>query len=195
MRNRRNYYRILQVQPDAPPQIIRASYRTLMGKLRQHPDLGGSPWKASLINEAYETLSDPGKRAEYDRQVLAGLLKSKAFSASKEKTRQPPPGKVEKRTLERITKMGKLTYIASGSRREKVGQVRDLSLKGIQFMAPDRLNRHSTFRVKNPLFQATARVTHCRRNTSAQGLNYLVGAEFIDIAFKESRGTFFSAKA
>ena len=28
MRNRRNYYRLLQVQPDAPLEIIRASYRT-----------------------------------------------------------------------------------------------------------------------------------------------------------------------
>lgn len=34
MMNRRNYYRILQVQPDAPPEIIRASYRTLMKELK-----------------------------------------------------------------------------------------------------------------------------------------------------------------
>jgi hypothetical protein len=38
--NRRNYYRILHVQPDAPMEVIRASYRTLMQKLRFHPDLG-----------------------------------------------------------------------------------------------------------------------------------------------------------
>ena len=28
--NQRNYYRILFVQPDAPPAIIQAAYRTLM---------------------------------------------------------------------------------------------------------------------------------------------------------------------
>ncbi|MEZ5563844.1 MAG: J domain-containing protein [Gammaproteobacteria bacterium] len=68
MENRRNYYRILHVQPDAPTEIIKSSYRTLMQKLRMHPDLGGDQWNATLINEAYETLTNPGKRAEYDRQ-------------------------------------------------------------------------------------------------------------------------------
>jgi hypothetical protein len=68
MENRRNYYRILHVQPDAPTEIIKSSYRTLMQKLRMHPDLGGDQWNATLINEAYETLSNAARRAEYDRQ-------------------------------------------------------------------------------------------------------------------------------
>jgi hypothetical protein len=59
MENRRNYYRILHVQPDAPTEIIKSSYRTLMQKLRMHPDLGGDQWNATLINEAYETLMNP----------------------------------------------------------------------------------------------------------------------------------------
>jgi curved DNA-binding protein CbpA len=67
MQNRRNYYRVLHVQPDAPAEIIRTSYRTLMQRLRMHPDLGGDHWNAALINEAFETLSDPAKRAAYDR--------------------------------------------------------------------------------------------------------------------------------
>ncbi|MEA2094766.1 MAG: DnaJ domain-containing protein [Pseudomonadota bacterium] len=70
MRNRRNYYRILHVQPDAPCEIIKASYRTLMQKLRQHPDLGGDNWNASILNEAYTILTNPEKRAAYDQQFL-----------------------------------------------------------------------------------------------------------------------------
>ena len=66
MENRRNLYRILHVQPDAPEEIIRSSYRTLMTKLRRHPDLGGDHYTATLINEAYAVLSDPAKRAAYD---------------------------------------------------------------------------------------------------------------------------------
>lgn len=66
MDNRRNYYRILHVQPDAPDEIIRSSYRTLMTKLRRHPDLGGDHLTATTINEAYAVLSDPEKRAAYD---------------------------------------------------------------------------------------------------------------------------------
>ena len=41
MQNRRNLYRILHVQPEAPLEIIKASYRSLMTKLKLHPDLGG----------------------------------------------------------------------------------------------------------------------------------------------------------
>lgn len=67
--NRRNYYRILHVQPDAPDAVIRTAYRTLMQKLRQHPDLGGDGATATLINEAYAALSDPARRAAYDAQL------------------------------------------------------------------------------------------------------------------------------
>ena len=67
--NQRNYYRILHVQPDAPQQIIASSYRTLMQKLKQHPDLGGEHANAALINEAYAVLTDPAKRAAYDQAL------------------------------------------------------------------------------------------------------------------------------
>jgi hypothetical protein len=64
--NRRNYYRILHVQPDAPAEVIRSSYRTIMQRLRAHPDLGGDNRAATLINEAYAVLTDPARRAAYD---------------------------------------------------------------------------------------------------------------------------------
>ncbi len=66
MKNRRNYYRVLQVQPDAPVEVIRAAYKTLMRELRLHPDLGGELWNAQILNEAYEVLSDDEKRRDYD---------------------------------------------------------------------------------------------------------------------------------
>lgn len=65
--NRRNHYRLLHVQPEAPLEVIRASYRTLM--MRLHPDKGGDAQAAALINEAYAVLSDPQRRAAYDRQL------------------------------------------------------------------------------------------------------------------------------
>jgi curved DNA-binding protein CbpA len=67
--NRRNYYRVLHVQPDAHPAVIRTAYRTLMQTLRLHPDLGGDGAAASLITEAYAVLSDPVRRAQYDAQL------------------------------------------------------------------------------------------------------------------------------
>lgn len=73
MANKRNLYRLLQVQPDAPEEIIRVSYRTLMQKLRMHPDLGGDSCNAALVNHAYEVLCDKQKRAAYDRQLKTRL--------------------------------------------------------------------------------------------------------------------------
>ena len=70
MKYRRNYYKLLHVQPDAPTEIIRSSYLTLMMKLKHHPDMGGDNGNASLINQAYETLVDDEKRAQYDRERL-----------------------------------------------------------------------------------------------------------------------------
>ena len=67
-KNRRNYYRLLHVQPDAPIEVIKAGYRTLMLKLKCHPDLGGSGGNAALLNEAYAVLSSPERREIYDRE-------------------------------------------------------------------------------------------------------------------------------
>lgn len=70
MDNRRNFYRILRVQPDASREVIQQSYRSLMQKLRMHPDLGGEHWDAGIINQAYTTLRDVKKRAAYDIALL-----------------------------------------------------------------------------------------------------------------------------
>lgn len=75
MNNRRNYYRILHIQPDAPEEVIKASYRTIMQKLKMHPDLGGSHWNAVLVNEAYAVLSNPVKRSNYDKKLLEDFSK------------------------------------------------------------------------------------------------------------------------
>lgn len=73
--NRRNYYRILHVQPEAPPEVIKACWRALLHACRGHPDLGGDPAQAVLINEAYTVLGDPVKRREYDRRLDLSRLR------------------------------------------------------------------------------------------------------------------------
>jgi DnaJ domain len=66
---RRNLYRILHVQPEAPPEVIKAAYRVLMTTLRAHPDLGGDHDQAARLNAAWAVLGDADRRAEYDRAM------------------------------------------------------------------------------------------------------------------------------
>lgn len=70
MIERRNFYRILHVQPDASMVVIKESYQALIKKLKAHPELASSNWNESLLALAFDTLGDPLKRAEYDRELL-----------------------------------------------------------------------------------------------------------------------------
>ena len=59
------YYDLLGVQRDCSEKELRKAYRKL--SMKHHPDKGGDEKKFQGINEAYEVLSDPQKRAAYDR--------------------------------------------------------------------------------------------------------------------------------
>lgn len=64
----KDYYDILGVSKDASEDEIKHAYRRLSKKW--HPDINKAPnaeQKFKEINEAYETLSDPQKRANYDQ--------------------------------------------------------------------------------------------------------------------------------
>lgn len=71
MNKQKNFYQILHVQQDAPSEVIRATYRTMMQKMKMHPDLGGNQEDAALINEAYSVLMDPSARARYDSSLMS----------------------------------------------------------------------------------------------------------------------------
>ena len=65
------HYDNLKVARNAPPEVIRAAYRTL--SQRFHPDRNAGDEAATrifqIINTAYETLSDPVKRKEHDEWI------------------------------------------------------------------------------------------------------------------------------
>ncbi|GAF35126.1 molecular chaperone DnaJ [Lentilactobacillus farraginis] len=65
---KKDYYDVLGVSKDASDDEIKHAYRKLSKKW--HPDINKAPdaeEKFKEINEAYETLSDPQKRANYDQ--------------------------------------------------------------------------------------------------------------------------------
>lgn len=59
------FYEILSVTKDATQTEIKKAYMLLAKK--EHPDKGGDPEKFKTIAKAYEVLSDPEKRSQYDR--------------------------------------------------------------------------------------------------------------------------------
>ena len=64
----KDYYEILGVEPGAGEAEIKTAYRRLARKY--HPDVSkeaGAEEKFKAVNEAYEALRDPEKRAAYDQ--------------------------------------------------------------------------------------------------------------------------------
>jgi curved DNA-binding protein CbpA len=68
---RRDPYRILQVQPDADPDVVRAAYRVLARKV--HPDASAPLNEAEErrmtdLNWAYAVVRDPVKRSQWESE-------------------------------------------------------------------------------------------------------------------------------
>ncbi|REJ32296.1 MAG: molecular chaperone DnaJ [Bacillota bacterium] len=72
---KRDYYEVLGVDRSATPEEIRKAYRRLAR--RYHPDANPGDAQAAErfkeVKEAYDVLSDPEKRAAYDRFGHAGV--------------------------------------------------------------------------------------------------------------------------
>jgi len=85
-----DYYTILGVNRNASQDDIKKAYRKLA--MAHHPDRGGDHNKFAEINSAYDTLSDPAKRQQYDnphhnliimQTTLEGAIPLKIFLAER----------------------------------------------------------------------------------------------------------------
>ena len=98
-----DFYRVLQVDPAADPEVVQAAYRVLARKF--HPDLVGNDEGMKTLNSAWDTLRDADRRARYDRQrgerlEAAGVPASPSKGAATAGTAKtlvpdhagPPPG-------------------------------------------------------------------------------------------------------
>ena len=77
----KDYYATLGVEPSAGEAEIKTAYRRLARKY--HPDVSkeaGAEEKFKAVNEAYEALRDPEKRAAYDQLRAQGYRPGEEFN-------------------------------------------------------------------------------------------------------------------
>ena len=81
----KDYYEILGVPQGADADVVKSAYRKLARKY--HPDVSkesDAEERFKSVNEAYEVLKDPKKRAAYDQLRAGGYRPGEEF--------RPPPG-------------------------------------------------------------------------------------------------------
>ncbi|MFM6038513.1 MAG: DnaJ domain-containing protein, partial [Sphaerospermopsis kisseleviana] len=101
LQNFRDYYEILGVTKEASSEEIKKVYRRLARQY--HPDLNPGDKEAEekfkTIGEAYEILSDPSRRSQYDQ--FSRYWKQKGFAGSKQSPK--PKGWGDSRTNTRTS--------------------------------------------------------------------------------------------
>jgi HJR/Mrr/RecB family endonuclease len=81
---------MLGVSQSASNEEIRAAFRRL--SLQVHPDRGGSAALFRHVEEAYETLRDPDRRADYDRRLRNGTSTATDPDSGWVRVDDPAPG-------------------------------------------------------------------------------------------------------
>jgi hypothetical protein len=82
-------YKVLQVDPEADPEVVQAAYRRLAQKF--HPDVAPGPEAAArmaAINRAWSILRTAESRARYDRERAAAVSR-----LEREERYGPSPGR------------------------------------------------------------------------------------------------------
>lgn len=183
---RRNHYRVLYVQPEAPLEVIQAAYRALTALLRLNPDAE----RAAAMQEAVAVLADPARRAAYDRTLQRPQVGGAVPARGCPFCGHPVPSLVQRDTRcdgcdsplhpapdpdrhagselqgrrrgERFGHALALQVHLPGVAGTMPAQLRDLSLGGLSFHFDRTLPDASVLRVQAPGFDALAEVAQCR---------------------------------
>lgn len=98
------------------------------------------------------------------------------------------------RMLTRVAKQGTVEIYTAWPQKEPLrAEMRDLSLNGMQLVAPARLAQDQIVKIVGDDCAGLGRVAHCRRDGVA-GERWLIGVEFLTLRFTQHTGTFVSLR-
>lgn len=102
------HYDTLEISRQASPEVIRAAYRSLMQRFHpdRRPDDPAAARRAAEITVAYEVLSDPVRRAAYDRDLAIGPTTPPPPEAAAVIRRQKPAARPTARLSTRTSLLG-----------------------------------------------------------------------------------------
>jgi curved DNA-binding protein CbpA len=81
-----NYYDLLQINPRAETEAVERVYRMLASRYDPENRESGDPERFQLLQDAYETLRDPVRRARYDAELEQGQASPLSIFLGKEFT-------------------------------------------------------------------------------------------------------------
>ncbi len=219
-----DYYALLHVHPDAPVEIIRASYRTLMQRLKAHPDRGGDHARAALINEAYATLKSAESRRRYDatrertaaaRPLQAGYvcpngvcpfcqvdLAGDADESCRRCDAPLSPPAFENaidddRQINRLARCQELTILTEWGRPALTARSRDVSPLGMLIDSYGDGEAGEALSVGQVLMVTSEQLKAVARvvRTDQTGGRHSAGLAFLTLKFLKTRGAFVAIKA
>ena len=209
-----DYYRILQVQPDASAPIIHASYRTLVRRA-----LGTSRGSEEIaqLDAAYAVLGDPQRREIYDRERAGRVAQedaslqhalasrclfcgaphalARAIEHDDQCARCASPlypaerQRLEhssQRTLKRIPRQVPISvWVMWPQDAPMPGQMRNLSLDGMAFTSNVLFKLNQIVRIDCTELHALGRIAHAQPATSG-AYRFSAGVEFLTLRLRQA---------
>jgi curved DNA-binding protein CbpA len=159
-----DYYELLQISPNAEPETIHRVYRLLAQ--RYHPDNQhtGDDARFRALVEAYELLTDPERRAQYD--VMYNELRKSRWQAVSAPDRADNPIEVEQ--------MIRLTVLEVLYERRRT----EPSKAGVFVLDLEELTGHAREHLEFTLWYLTrksfiSREDNSKLSITAEGIDYL----------------------